>query len=259
MKTISKLLLILSLALTFTVSAQDTLRVKVMTYNLRFGELATLDELASHIKSFKPDFVALQEVDCHVNRKRAAHQAGKDFIAELAFKSGMFGLYGRTIDYAGGYYGIGILSKFPYISTQKTMLPRPLPHEPRALLEGVFEMGNDTIIFASTHLDVKEESTRVAQAQFISDHFKGAKYPIILGGDFNARPYSKPIKDIMMKSWFQGTNDDLTIPSWGPTVKIDYLFARPMKGWRVVSTQTIQSQLSDHLPIVTIFEYIKEK
>ena len=43
--------------------AQDTLRVRVMTYNLRFGELASLEELAHHIKSFKPDFVALQEVD----------------------------------------------------------------------------------------------------------------------------------------------------------------------------------------------------
>ena len=42
---------------------QDTLRIRVMTYNLRFGELASLEQIAEHIKAFQPDFVALQEVD----------------------------------------------------------------------------------------------------------------------------------------------------------------------------------------------------
>ena len=63
--------LLLFLCLTLGVAyAQDTLRVRVMTYNLRFGELASLEELAHHIKSFKPDFVALQEVDSTVSVPR---------------------------------------------------------------------------------------------------------------------------------------------------------------------------------------------
>ena len=69
--------LLLFLCLTLGVAyAQDTLRVRVMTYNLRFGELASLEELAHHIKSFKPDFVALQEVDSKTDRKRTPHQKG---------------------------------------------------------------------------------------------------------------------------------------------------------------------------------------
>ena len=116
--------LLLFLCLTLGVAyAQDTLRVRVMTYNLRFGELASLEELAHHIKSFKPDLVALQEVDSKTDRKRTPHQKGKDFISELAYHTGMFGLYGKTIDYSTGYYGIGMLSKYPYISVQKIMLP----------------------------------------------------------------------------------------------------------------------------------------
>ena len=84
--------LLLFLCLTLGVAyAQDTLRVRVMTYNLRFGELASLEELAHHIKSFKPDFVALQEVDSKTDRKRTPHQKGKDFISELAYHTGMFG------------------------------------------------------------------------------------------------------------------------------------------------------------------------
>lgn len=239
------------------VEKHDTIRVRVMTYNLRFGELSALEELAYHIKAFKPDFVALQEVDVKTKRSRAPHQNDKDFIAEIAYRSGMFGLYGKTINYAGGYYGIGILSKYPYISVNKTMLPNPLNVEKRALLEGVFEMENDTIVFAGTHLDVSAESTRNIQGEFICDHFKDSKYPVILGGDFNALHNSELIVKQMRKSWFDATNEELTFPAWKPTIKIDYLFTRPVKGWRVIKTQTVHSQLSDHLPIVTDLEYIK--
>lgn len=53
-------------------------------------------------------------------------------------------------------------------------------------------------------------------------------------------------------------NDDFGMPAWKPVIKIDYLFAYPQKGWRVISTQTVQSLLSDHLPIITELEYVKE-
>lgn len=257
-RTVSTFLLLMMCGFA-AMAQQDTLRVKVMTYNLRFGELASLDELANHIKSFKPDFVALEEVDVHTDRKRAPHQNGKDFIGELAYKTGMFGLYGKTIDYAGGYYGIGILSKYPYTKVEKVMLPNPENVEPRAILEGTFDMNGDTIIFASTHLDVKTESTRNLQAQMLCDHFANRPYPVILGGDFNARHYSHAITKIMNKSWVNLTNGDLTFPAWKPIIKIDYLYARPVEGWNVVRTQTVQSQLSDHLPIVTELEYVKNK
>ena len=106
-------LIILSVLLSClsAMAQSDTIKVKVMTYNLRFGELASLEQLAQHIKSFNPDFVALQEVDCNTMRERAPHQNGKNFVTELAYHTGMFGFYCKNINYAGGYYGIGILSK----------------------------------------------------------------------------------------------------------------------------------------------------
>lgn len=250
---------IVSLLLGIGVYAQnDTIRLRVMTYNLRFGQLASLDELANHIKSFKPDFVALEEVDINTHRDRAPHQNGKNFITELSQKTGLFGLYGKTINYQGGYYGIGILSRYPYYSVNKTLLPNPEKNEQRALLEGFFETDkNDTIIFATTHLDVKADKPRAVQARFICNRFKNAKYPVILGGDFNAEPTEPAIKDVMKKMWLSVTNDDLSFPAWDPTIKIDYLFTYPMKGWQVIRTQTVHSLLSDHLPIVTDLIYIR--
>lgn len=233
-----------------------TLKVRVMSYNLRFGELASLEALAAHIKAFKPDFVALQEVDCNTHRGGVEHQHGKNFVNELAYHTGMFGLYGKTINFSGGYYGIGILSRHPYISVQKTLLPhREKGSEQRAVLEGLFELGGDTIVFASTHLDHKNSETRLLQAKTLTEHFADAPYPIVIGGDFNAEPTSKEIK-LMERNWLADTNPQSTCPTTPePTARIDYVFARPAAGWKVIRSQAIPSRLSDHLPIITDLEY----
>lgn len=238
---------------------RDTLQLRVMTYNLRFGELASLEDIAAHIRAFKPDFVALEEVDCKTYRERAPKQNGKDFISTLAYNTGMFGLYGKTINYRKGYYGIGILSKYPYMSVDKTMLPNPSGKEPRALLEGLFDVDGDTIVFAVTHLDVTSQEGRVAQAKYINNHFKDSQYPVVLGGDFNAHPTEPAIKKEMKDHWANLTNDDLTFPAWAPETKIDYLFAQPAKAWSVVNTQTVVSQLSDHCPVFSVVQYIRNK
>ena len=82
MKAFKYLLIVVFLYQFGNVYAQDTLRIKVMTYNIRFGELASLEELASHIKSFNLDFVALQEIDCKTDRgERAPHQIGRDYLS----------------------------------------------------------------------------------------------------------------------------------------------------------------------------------
>ena len=57
------LLLVMGAATAQAAERADTIKLRVMTYNLRLGELASLEELAAHISSFKPDVVCLQEVD----------------------------------------------------------------------------------------------------------------------------------------------------------------------------------------------------
>ena len=236
---------------------RDTLQLRTMTYNLRFGERATLEDIAAHIRAFKPDFVALEEVDCKTFRQRAPQQNGRDFIAALAYHTGMFGLYGKTINYAKGYYGIGILSRYPYISVNKTMLPNPSGKEPRALLEGLFDADGDTLVFAVTHLDVTSEGARTTQAEYITRHFSGCRWPVVLGGDFNAQPTEKAIGKVMRGNWADMTDSDLSFPAWKPEIKIDYLFARPARNWHLVRTQTVHSLLSDHLPVVSDMLYVK--
>ncbi len=229
--------------------------LKVLCYNLRFGELASLEELAEFIKSKNPDIVALQEVDVKTNRERAPHQNGKDFITELGFRTGMLTAYARTIDYSGGYYGIGILSKYPFEKTRKVGLPIPDgSKEQRALLLADVELpGGKRFTFVSTHLDHSSSEVRTIQVKALNKALKKIKMPVIVAGDFNGRPDSPEIKE-GMKSWHQACSPDFTIPSQNPKSKIDYIFFKPAGNWKVKNAYTPQVTLSDHLPVVAEME-----
>lgn len=226
--------------------------LKVMTYNLRFGELASLEQLAAFINEQNPDLVALQELDWMTERDRAPHQHHKDFITELGYRTGMFSLYGKTIPHANGLYGIGILTRKPYVNVRKVILPKAEGiKEWRALLMAEVELSdNDTIVFASTHLDYTSSEARVDQIHTITKELKASRFPVILGGDFNTVPDAPEIVTLLA-DWLPCSGESPTSPAKTPKRKIDYLFAYPQTSWQLESTKTIETQLSDHLPIVS--------
>lgn len=239
--------------------AKEPLTLKVMTYNIRFGELATLEQLAEFINSENPDLVALQEVDWMTMRDRAPHQHHKDFITELGYRTGMFSLYGKTIPHANGLYGIGILTRKPYVNVKKVILPKAANvTEYRALLMAEIEITpNDTIIFASTHLDYSSPQAKMDQVKAIIKEVSTVVYPVLIGGDFNAHPNTPEMG--MFSDWAMCCNSLPTVPAKTPKSKIDYLFGYPKPVWNVLSSATIQTELSDHLPIVSEIEFISNR
>lgn len=242
------------LCIHFNVAASNTDTLKVMTYNLRFGELASLQEIGSYIKSQNPDIVALQECDWKTSRKLAPNQNGKAFINELAYYSQLFGLYGKSIDYAGGYYGIGLLSKYPIIKSERIFLPNPFPkQEQRVMLVAQIEMPDKSILtFISTHLDVSSEDTRKLQIDFINKKIKAIKTPVILAGDFNATPDEITVKEGFIK-WMDVTDNSLTFSTRTPEKKIDYILCYPENRFQLISTKTNSDcKLSDHFPVSSI-------
>lgn len=71
-----------------TLHGGDSLSLKIMTYNLRFGEKASLEELAEgRSRAQRPDLVALQEIDCRTRRPGVERQHDKDFVTELGLRS----------------------------------------------------------------------------------------------------------------------------------------------------------------------------
>lgn len=246
------ILLIATWLLACAASAQghsDT--IKVMTFNLHAGHDASLEQIGLFIKQYQPDFVALQEVDQNTHRANCPQQNGRDFITELAYYSGMQGLFGPTIKFSGGLYGIGLLTRHQFVEVRNIKLPHPVERmEQRGLLEGSFILPDgDTIMVACTHLEAFDSISRAAQAPFILDHFTGSPYPVILAGDFNASPDDDVIKQLTSQ-WFDCTTDDFTFSVNDPREKIDYILARPIGAWHTIDAQVIPVKLSDHYPVI---------
>lgn len=245
---ISVLALCFSLFAANAEEGRDTL--KIMTYNLRFGELATMQQIGEYIASEAPDIVALQECDWATHRSRAPHQNGVKFINELAYWSGMFGLYGKSIDYAGGYYGIGLLSRYPILRSERVLLPNDGKTEQRSMLIADVELPSGKLItFVCTHLEVKSSQMRQEQIRFINKYLKGVKNQILLCGDMNAEPDSEEMK-ALARDWKNLTDTDLTFSTMKPQTKIDYIWSKPAAGVELLSTSVCtEVKLSDHFPV----------
>lgn len=250
-----RIISVLILTLSISLSAQTVVPIRVMTYNLRFGELASLDSIAAYIRNVNPDVVALQELDCKTTRGLAPHQNGKDFIGTLAYLTGMFGIYGKTIELGSGYYGIGLLSKYPITAYERIMLPNPKPKgEDRALLIASIELsGNKHFTFACAHLDLTP-AQRAAQLTTIKARLEQKEGITILAGDFNTTPSEGEIAKYI-PNWMDALPQDFSFPSTKPNIKIDYILYPKQQKIKVINS-TIDSsiKLSDHLPGIANLE-----
>jgi endonuclease/exonuclease/phosphatase family metal-dependent hydrolase len=230
--------------------------LKILSYNLRFGELATVEQLGDFVASQEADFVALQECDWATKRERAPHQHGVKFVNEIAHRAGMFGLYGKAINYKGGYYGVGILSRYPIIKSERVLLPQKPKTEQRTLLVATAELpSGDLLTFVSTHLEVSSSEARMEQVEFINRYFDEWPHPVILVGDMNAEPHTKEMQALVEAGWKNMTNEEKTYSTKAPKIKIDYIFYRGARPVELRKTEVVEwCTLSDHFPVVSIID-----
>jgi len=243
----------------FPVHAQDTLTV--MSYNIYHAEQAydegkgSVQDIASLINEIQPDFVALQEVD-EMTGRMAALNDGEPFslIDSLATLTNMTGYFGKAIDYDGGGYGEGLLSRQP-LESQKVMLPNPKGGEKRAMLYvKAHTSTGQAFIFAGTHLGHQFKENRVAQVKAINEYFSTYSQPVMIAGDFNFEPSDKAY-DVMQKQWMDaavevGKQPEPTYSSKDPQKRIDYLFLSNSSNWKILEIKTVKRNYSDHLPVV---------
>lgn len=235
-----------------------------MTYNIYHGEQnydlgkSNLKQIADVINQYKPDFVALQEVDSMTERSASFNDGiAQNLVAELAEMTGMHGFFGKAIDYSNGGYGEGILSRFP-TSAANSILPIPKGGESRALLSVEYTFPNgQKLIFAGTHLCHEFAENRLAQAETICSLLKGLETPVIMGGDFNFRPDSEPYK--VIRNCFDDAavikgDPQNTISFENPRARIDYIFLSKKHNWSVKDVKVIPANASDHMPVLVTLE-----
>lgn len=232
-------------------------RIKVIDFNIRMsGEKVgyQAQPFADLILKEQPDLVALQEVDYMVSRS-----GSKDFLTELAALTGMFPVFAKAIETGGGEYGVAILSKYPISNSKVEELPFPAGAKEHrvALVCDITLPDNLKLRFVSTHLDHSSDEVRTEMARELnSSSILSGNNPIILCGDFNAKPTDNAIAVGMMKWKLIGDNTN-TFPNTAPTSKIDYIFGYPSSKWKTVSYKVLGTTISDHCPLITEVEYEK--
>ncbi|MGX5817546.1 endonuclease/exonuclease/phosphatase family protein [Chitinophaga lutea] len=227
--------------------------IKVMTYNIHAGHningIKDIQGIATVILATNPDLVALQEVDSATTRVN-----GDDLLQQLADATGMYTYFGKSMNFSGGGFGNGILSRYPIEKKQTIALPATGPSgEPRSAAVVTVRLPGDSLLhFASTHLDhLENPADRLAQIAILLKYFSGQPGPAVIAGDMNATPPSKEIA--LLKTAFTDATEKLgpTWPANKPSVKIDYILLGGKSAWHVTNAQVIEETVaSDHRPVI---------
>jgi len=243
------------LILLFASVALKAQTISVMSYNIHIGQNSAdqdkLKEIAHYIKDSKAEIIGLQEVDSVCNR------SGKiDQMKFLAEQTGMHYTYSRHFAFDGGSYGLGILSRYPLqdIKDIRVSLSSTGKPETRSLLTANFKKGRTTYTFATVHMDYRDSRSRQIQSEEIVKKFSDNQYPVILTGDFNARPGTQEIS--VLENAFTDVSklSGPTYPAVKPLNKIDYIMVSKGKVDQVKSQKADLIEFSDHIPVLSVFK-----
>jgi len=246
-----------------SLNAKDN--ISLVTFNVRsFKQAVTgsskenaFTEIKKFVDSLNPDILLLQESD---------------------YKKGM-NISGFSHTYIGRRENIekspmAIYSKYPIINTGFVDFPNTLNN---AIFADI-KIKQDTVRVYNTHLQSfifaphiivnkyddfnylsnlnNTYSRQVEQAKLVKNHASKSKHKVIICGDFNATPYSKPYR-ILNK----GLNDSFvsngngfgaTYTSLKYPLRLDYFLSD--KKIEVLSHTNFDLNLSDHEPIIIKFK-----
>jgi len=246
--------------------APEPAPLRVLVYNVHAGKDAggadNLARVAGVVRETGADLVLLQEVD------RGTERSGRvDQVAELARLAGMRGVFGKTLDFQGGGYGVALLSRWPVSEDTLVHLAADPPgeragssREPRGVLRARVAAPGGPLYLLNTHLDAAGPDTfrrREAAALLeIAGRLRGDGARVLVGGDFNATPESAVIAGVLGAGWRDGwtvcggAGEGLTFPAKAPAKRIDYLFLPP--GTRCDSAAVVGGEASDHRGVLFI-------
>ncbi|MBR5709849.1 MAG: endonuclease/exonuclease/phosphatase family protein [Thermoguttaceae bacterium] len=239
--------LIIALLAASPLFAQET--VRVMSYNVRNcvgmdGSRFDVDRVAKVVTGANPDIAGIQELDCKTERS-----GGREILTELSEGTKLHGEFSAAIEFQGGLYGIGSLTKQKPLSVRS--VPLPGEEERRALHILEFEK----YVFFVTHLSLTPVSRAESVPIINAERDKYSK-PVIIVGDFNATPDSAVMKEFF-KTWQDVGPKAFTFPANQPKIRIDYVLVSVPgnKPVRVVDAKVLDEPVaSDHCPIISVIE-----
>ena len=220
--------------------------VRIMSYNVRnckgMDNVVDFDRVAQVINRTAPDVVALQELDSATQR-----YAGAFVLKELADRTSLHGIFAPAIEFQGGKYGVGILSKEAPVSVKQIALPG---EEQRTLLIAEFS----DFYLCCTHLAL-ESDARMESVSIIFEAIEklgeSLNKPLFLAGDMNAEYGSAEQNALLEKFSLLSDHTQNTFPADNPDRCIDFIYGYNSGYNYPVSNSKVLAEpiASDHRPL----------
>lgn len=156
--------------------------LKIVTFNVKCGWYGkTLDGIAELLKEVDADIVGLQEVDVSTQRSLRNSDVANhtEYIAKQAGYP--YWYFAKTLDYQGGFYGHGLLSKHP-LKSSTVIWPDAQYGEVRNVERHEIQVGDKTLWFHNCHLSGPvgpEQYKQIEENYMVDDHYA------IFVGDLN--------------------------------------------------------------------------
>jgi len=225
--------------------------------------------LAKLIKQVDPDVVCLQELTIG-----STFQDGANVIEYLANELG-YNQFHKAIPNLAPSEGVGdlangILTRLPILSTDWKWIQEPqnggstYDDQYRLYVEATIKVGEREVTIGTVHVSYTHKFQDTAQRKSEVDNLlsivQAKTKAYMLTGDFNSLPESYLVTnlgaqleyagpDFGVKTWttkpFSYNGFEETKLNW----RLDYVFAS--KDIKVLSSQAVETDYSDHLPILT--------
>lgn len=239
------ILLTLSTACGNQFSSQKSKTLKISSYNVRnakgMDNVTDFDRVANVINDMDAYAIAIQELDSATERSK-----GIVVLNELAKRTNMHASFNGSIEYQGGKYGNGILTREKPIRKEAIALPGR--EERRSLL--IVELAD--FVICGTHLSLNNEDRKSSMEIIENQTKKYSSKPVFLVGDLNATPESEEIVSLS-ENWIMLSDPSQpTFPSDNPDRTIDYLFLKRSDDFThsVIATEVMNEPIaSDHRPL----------
>lgn len=237
-----KLTLLLLLTCLISACSKEAKTLKIASFNIRntigIDDIRDPERTAAAIKQINADVIAIQEIDSVTQRSQSV-----DVLKDLAKRTQMNYTFASAIEFSGGSYGVGVLSKEKPITSYK--IPLPGAEEKRVLLVCEFQ----DYVFLATHFSLTEKDVLESVGIIEREAEKWSK-PLFLAGDLNIEPNSEAYKKLSQKFEAISCAPQPTFPADTPTVCIDYILKKRGDNTAVKTSQVVnEPKASDHRPI----------
>jgi len=224
--------------------------MRMMSYNIHSGKnmdnVLDIPAIAQVVKELAPDICALNEV-----RMRTRDVGGLELAKEIGEAAGMYWRFGRAIDYNGGEYGNGMLSRYPVSFSRVVPVPdvpeaeRERRFEPRSVLETIVLTDEGPVQALTCHFGLTRGEQERAVATVVS--MLRTDMPVVFMGDLNMLPDDDLIAVLRGHIRDTAGAEPFTFPARDANIKIDYIFASEQ--FACGEFTTVQTLASDHLPV----------